>query len=109
MGQISIFWKEGCPHCKKAKDYLAARNIPYRSFDITEDARLRMLSIYLSGSQTVPQIFFNDEHIGGASDMLSLDRVILDQKIQETIAVADLDFPPQVSDAELANAELPLG
>ena len=109
MGQISIFWKQGCPHCKKAKDYLAARNIPYQSFDMTEDARLRMLSIYLSGSQTVPQIFFNDEHIGGASDMLGLDRAILERKIQETIAAADLDFPPPVSDAQLANAELPLG
>ena len=109
MGQISIFWKEGCPHCRKAKNYLTARNIPYQSLDITEDAHLRMLSIYLSGSQTVPQIFFNDEHIGGASDMLSIESAILDQKIQETLAAADLDFPPHVSDAELSNAELPLG
>ncbi|ESA33932.1 glutaredoxin-3 [Leptolyngbya sp. Heron Island J] len=109
MGQISIFWKEGCPHCSKAKNYLTARNITYQSLDITEDAHLRMLSIYLSGSQTVPQIFFNDEHIGGASDMLSIEPVTLDKKIQETLAAADLDFPPHVSDAELANAELPLG
>ncbi|MEM9905072.1 MAG: glutaredoxin domain-containing protein [Cyanobacteria bacterium P01_D01_bin.44] len=109
MGQISIFWKEGCPHCSKAKEYLAARHIPYQSLDITEDAHLRMLSIYLSGSQTVPQIFFNNEHIGGASDMLSIEPTILDKKIQETLAAVDPNFPPQVSDAELANAELPLG
>jgi len=109
MGQISIFWKEGCPHCSNAKNYLTARNIPYQSLDITEDVHLRMMSIYLSGSQTIPQIFFNDEHIGGASDMLSIDPAILDKKIQETFAAADLDFPPQVSDADLANAELPLG
>ncbi len=109
MGKISIFWKEGCPHCGKAKDYLTARNIPYQSLDITEDAHLRMLSIYLSGSQTVPQIFFNDEHIGGASDMLGIEPGILETKIQETLAAPDPDFPPQVSDEELANAELPLG
>ncbi|MEM1253895.1 MAG: glutaredoxin domain-containing protein [Cyanobacteria bacterium P01_H01_bin.21] len=109
MGQISIFWKEGCPHCAKAKKYLAARHIPYQSLDITENAHLRLLSIYLSGSQTVPQIFFNNEYIGGASDMLSIEPTVLDQKIQETLAAADPDFPPQVSDAELANAELSLG
>ena len=109
MGKISIFWKEGCPHCQKAKEYLAARNISYQSYNITEDEHLRMLSIYLSGSQTVPQIFFNTEHIGGASDMLSIAEPILEQKIQATLAAPEPDFPPQVSDAELANAELPLG
>ncbi len=109
MGKISIFWKSGCPHCQKAKEYLAARNIPYHSYDITGDEHLRMLSIYLSGSQTVPQIFFNSEHIGGASDMLSIAEPILEQKIQATLAAPETDFPPQVSDAELANAELPLG
>ncbi len=109
MGKISIFWKKGCPHCQKAKEYLAARNIPYQSYDMTEDEHLRMLSIYLSGSQTVPQIFFNSEHIGGASDMLSIAEPILDEKIQATLAAPEPDFPPQVSDAELANAELPLG
>ena len=109
MGQISIFSKEGCPHCQKAKEYLAARNIPYQSYNISEDAHLRLLSIYLSGSQTVPQIFFNTEHIGGASDMLSIDQPILETKISETLAAPDPDFPPQVSDDVLANAELPLG
>ncbi len=109
MGKISIFWKEGCPHCQKAKEYLTARNIPYQSYNITEDAHLRMLSIYLSGSQTVPQIFFNTEHIGGASDMLAIAEPILEQKIQSTLTAPEPDFPPQVSDAELANAELPLG
>ena len=109
MGKISIFWKEGCPHCQKAKEYLAARNIAYQNYDITEDAHLRMLSIYLSGSQTVPQIFFNTEHIGGASDMLSIAEPILEEKIQATLAAPEPDFPPQVSDTELANAELPLG
>ncbi len=48
MGKISIFWKEGCPHCQKAKEYLTASNIPYHSYDITEDEHLRMLSIYLT-------------------------------------------------------------
>ena len=109
MGQISVFWKEGCPHCVKAKEYLTARHIPYQSLDITEDAHLRMLSIYLSGSQTVPQIFFNNEYIGGASDMLSIVPTILDKKIQETLAAVAPSFPPQVSAAELAKAELSLG
>ena len=109
MGKISIFWKEGCPHCQKAKEYLAARNISYQSYNITEDEHLRMLSIYLSGSQTVPQIFFNTEHIGGASDMLSIAEPILEQKIQATLAAPEPDFPPQVSGAELASVEIPLG
>ena len=109
MGKISIFWKENCPHCRKAKEYLSTREIPYEGYNIGESDRLRMMSIYLSGSQTVPQIFFNTEHIGDASDMLGLESAVLEQKIQATLAAPAPDFPPQVSDTELANAELPLG
>ena len=36
-GKISIFGKSGYPHCQKAKEYLAARNIPYhRTISISE-------------------------------------------------------------------------
>ena len=80
MGKITIFWRQDCPHCQRAKEYLAAKNIPYEGIDITNDERARLEMIYLSGKQTVPEIFFNEELIGGASDLLEMDEQVLAQK-----------------------------
>ena len=108
MGKITIFWRQGCPHCQRAKEYLTAKNIPYEGIDITNDERARLEMIYLSGRQTLPEIFFNEELIGGASDLLEMDEQVLVQKVQSTLAAANPDFPPSVSDEMLESVELPI-
>ncbi len=108
MGKITIFWRQGCPHCQRAKEYLTAKNIPYEGIDITNDERARLEMIYLSGKQTLPEIFFNEELIGGASDLLEMDEQVLAQKVQSTLAAPNPDFPPLVSDEMLESVELPI-
>lgn len=111
MGKIVIFGKENCGHCQRAKALLESKDIPYEGINLTNDERMRILSIYLSGKQTVPQIFFNQEHIGGASDLLSMDEQVLEEKVKQALAApTDPNFPPlNISDEELASAELPIG
>eukprot|EP00591_Stephanopyxis_turris_P004432 CAMPEP_0195522288 /NCGR_PEP_ID=MMETSP0794_2-20130614/20286_1 /TAXON_ID=515487 /ORGANISM="Stephanopyxis turris, Strain CCMP 815" /LENGTH=521 /DNA_ID=CAMNT_0040652007 /DNA_START=64 /DNA_END=1629 /DNA_ORIENTATION=+ len=72
MGRITIFALTDCPHCKRAKAALNSRDIPYTEISLSShpDKRNDMLS--LSDRLTVPQIFFNDEHIGGADETLVL-------------------------------------
>lgn len=111
MGKITVFFKQGCKHCQRAKALLTSKNIPFEGIDITHNERQRLLMIYLSDRQTVPQIFFNEQPIGGASELLALaEQKAFDQRLQTVLAApTPTHFPPQdISDRVLANTELPL-
>lgn len=72
MGVVTVFAIDGCPFCDRAKKNLSDRNIPYTEINLSSypDKRSDMLS--LSDSLTVPQIFFNEKHIGGATETIAL-------------------------------------
>lgn len=72
MGQVVVFSKSECPHCIEAKGLLSDLDIPFTEIDIGADANDSMLMSLVSKRHTVPQIFFNDEHIGGADDLKAL-------------------------------------
>lgn len=112
MGKITVFFKQGCKHCQRAKTLLTSKHASFDAIDITHDERQRLLMTYLSDRQTVPQIFFNEQHIGGTSELLALEEEkVLDQRLQAVLAdPTPADFPPQnLSDEILAETELPLG
>jgi glutaredoxin 3 len=72
MGKIVVFSKSQCPHCVEAKGLLTDLEIPFTEIDIGADVKDSMLMSLVSRRHTVPQIFFNDEHIGGVDDLRSL-------------------------------------
>jgi len=91
MGQIVVFSKSQCPHCVEAKGLLADLEVPFTEIDIGADVRDRMLMSLVSQRHTVPQIFFNDEHIGGAHDLKSLGRAEIQERARQ---VLDADEVP---------------
>jgi len=71
MGRITIFGREACPHCIRAERALIERRIPFSYIDVGQDPQRRQDMISLSkGACTVPQIFFNERHVGGADDLV---------------------------------------
>jgi glutaredoxin 3 len=72
VGQIVVFSKSQCPHCVGVKELLTDLDIPFTEIDISADLTGSMLMSLVSQRHTVPQIFFNDDHIGGADDLKSL-------------------------------------
>ena len=50
---------------------MRAMNIAYEEIDVSTDRELQLEVVRRSGRQTVPQIFFGDEHIGGYDDLVS--------------------------------------
>eukprot|EP00979_Chaetoceros_neogracilis_P002182 scaffold382_cov415-Chaetoceros_neogracile.AAC.18 len=86
MGRVTVFSIDGCPHCLRAKQNLKDRNIPYVEINLSShpDKRSDMLS--LADSLTVPQIFFNNDHIGGAVELIKL------------LEDWDADGPPSATD-----------
>ena len=65
-----VYSTQYCPWCQRAKGLLNQRGIEFEEIDVTEDRELQKEMIEQSGRQTVPQIFFGDEHIGGYDDLV---------------------------------------
>jgi glutaredoxin len=72
MGRITIFTKPGCRHCKRAKAAFEERGISYVEINLSDYPEKRKHMLSLSDRLTVPQIFVNENHIGGAKDTLKL-------------------------------------
>lgn len=86
---IEIYTKNYCPYCHMAKDLLRQKKADYNEIAIDGDAELREQMIERAGRQTVPQIFINDEHVGGFDDLAALERAgLLDDMLQQA---ADTD------------------
>ncbi len=73
--KVEIYTKFACPYCVRAKHLLDEKNVAYTEYDVTMGGAKReeMLS-RAPGARTVPQIFINDEAIGGSDDLQVLDR-----------------------------------
>ena len=55
---LTIYSKTVCPYCVNAKNYLRAKNIPFREINIEQDSEAREF-IQSQGLRTVPQIFMD--------------------------------------------------
>ena len=74
MTKIVIYTKENCPYCVWAKQLLDSKKVNYEEIRVDIDPEKRMEMERLSGRRTVPQIFFNDQSIGGYDDLSTLEK-----------------------------------
>ena len=68
MAKVIIYSKETCPYCVMAKNLLKAKNVEFTEIRVDLDAAKLEEMITLSNRRTVPQIFINDQPIGGYDD-----------------------------------------
>jgi len=74
MAKVEIYTKFTCGYCFRAKTLLKNKGVDFAETDISMDAAKREEMIQRSGGRTtVPQIFVNDQHIGGSDDLVSLE------------------------------------
>ncbi|MBM68200.1 MAG: glutaredoxin [Haliea sp.] len=64
-----VYGKSNCPYCVKAVSLLQGDSIEYEYYDISGNKEL-IDNFKSQGFTTVPQIWFNDEHIGGYDDLV---------------------------------------
>ena len=75
MANIELFTTDYCPYCKKAKALFDKKGVKYKEIDLTRDEAGRLKLVERSGGRkTVPQIFINNQHIGGCDDLYALDQ-----------------------------------
>ena len=72
-----------CNYCEAAKRLLTRNNALYKEIDIgkVEGAMDEMIK-KANGKRTIPQIFFDDQHIGGYDEVRALEK---ENKLQELL------------------------
>lgn len=75
MAKIEIYTKTFCGFCWRARDLLDAKGVEYVEYVIDSGGPKREEMIQrANGRTTVPQIFIDDFHVGGCTDLLDLER-----------------------------------
>ena len=75
LKKITVYSRSWCPYCVRAKALLDAKGVDYVEVDLDrEPERLAEMLTRSGGRRTVPQIFFDDHHVGGSDDLYALER-----------------------------------
>jgi glutaredoxin 3 len=72
--KIEIYTWSRCPFCIRAKSLLDQKGVEYTEYCIDGDEVARDRMAERAGRRSLPQIFIDDQHIGGCDDLHSLDR-----------------------------------
>ena len=83
MKNVTIYTGPYCNYCDAAKRLLIRNNVPYKEINVAEvDGAKDEMIKKANGKKTIPQIFFNDEHIGGYDEVRALEK---EKKLQDLV------------------------
>ncbi len=72
-GQITVYSISGCPFCAEAKSTLKEQGLPFVEVSVDKyPVRVRDWLHRRTLQMSVPQIFFNERHVGGNDDLQEL-------------------------------------
>jgi len=67
--RVVMYTKDNCPNCLIAKQILTAANIEYIDVDIMLGSRLQNFLAEYPDARQMPQIFINDQRVGGVEGL----------------------------------------
>ncbi len=70
MPTVIIYGTLLCPYCFAAKRMLKQYGIKFKEVRVDKNPELKQAMISKSGRFTVPQIFIDEYHVGGYSDLV---------------------------------------
>ena len=74
MKKVLIYTGPRCAHCDWAKALLNKKNVDFVEYNVGEDSAKREEMLKKSnGARTVPQIFIGTHHVGGNSELQTLE------------------------------------
>ena len=83
MKKILMYSGPMCNFCEAAKRLLNRNNLKYEIIDISTKDNLREeMTQKANGKRTIPQIFFDDYHVGGYQELRELEKL---GKLQELL------------------------
>ena len=83
MKNVVIYTGPFCNYCDAAKRLLSRNNTPFKEINIaTVDGAKEEMIKKANGKRTIPQIFFDDQHIGGYDEVRALEK---ENKLQDML------------------------
>ena len=83
MKNVTIYMGPMCAFCDAAKRLLNKKNIPYKEVNIAlDESKLNEMLKKSNGKKTIPQIFFDEQHMGGYDDVRVLEK---ENKLQDLL------------------------
>ncbi len=83
MKNITIYTGPMCNFCEAAKRLLTRNNATYNEIDISKiDGAMDEMIKKANGKKTIPQIFFDDQHIGCYDEVRALEK---ENKLQDLL------------------------
>ena len=83
--EVKLYTTPWCPYCVRAKGLLKRKNVPFEDFNVASDPQLRRQIVERTGKTSVPQIFINDQPIGGCDELHTLEAI---GQLDQMLAVA---------------------
>ena len=75
MNNVTVYMGPMCAFCDAAKRLLNRNNISYKEINIAiEESKMDEMLSKSNGKKTIPQIFFDDYHVGGYEELKALEK-----------------------------------
>ena len=75
MKNVTVYIGPRCAFCDAAKKLLARNNIAYKEINIAlEEGKMDEMLKKSNGKKTIPQIFFDNHHVGGYEELRALEK-----------------------------------
>ncbi|WP_273778453.1 MULTISPECIES: glutaredoxin 3 [unclassified Acinetobacter] len=73
--EVTIYSTTVCPYCIRAKQLLERKGVAYKEINLSNEApEVRVELMQRTNHRTVPQIFINEQFIGGFDQLYALER-----------------------------------
>ena len=83
MKKITIYTGPMCNYCEAAKRLLTRNKVIFNEINIaTVKGAIDEMIKKANGKRTIPQIFFDDQHIGGYDEVRALEK---ENKLQDLL------------------------
>ncbi|AWM81546.1 glutaredoxin 3 [Gammaproteobacteria bacterium ESL0073] len=73
MANIIIYTSAWCPYCIRAKQLLTQKGVTFQEISVDGKSDVRAEMSQKANSNSVPQIWINDFHVGGCDDLVALE------------------------------------
>ncbi len=70
---VTVYTTRICAYCVRAKMLLKQKGIAYEEIDVSGDDEKRAWLVRTTGQRTVPQIFIDQESIGGFQELAAMN------------------------------------
>ena len=75
MAKVTIYTVMFCGYCARAKHLLKSKEVEFEEIDVSfSPAKRTEMEVRTGGDSKPPQIWINDQHVGGSDALIALER-----------------------------------